>query len=168
MKETRTKEGAEFCGIEMTEVVGDVNGFLQNTLQIAGKGANILPTLDSLSGKLNVLGSLQKVHKHANAGWTAKNCRDREGVAKASLLGGASLVGLLGSASKAAFGTTMSWCSLGANAMLSTSALYSLRYLPTFRKRFQKIIERKDIPLQKKAELSILFLQQQIRSYRSE
>jgi hypothetical protein len=71
-------------------------------------------------------------------------------------------VGLLGSVSKVAFGTTMSWCSLGEYAMLSASALYSLQYLPTFRKRFHKIIDRQDISLQKKAELSILFLQQQI------
>jgi hypothetical protein len=162
VQETRPKEAPEFFGWEAIEVLGDANGFLQNTFEMAGRSSKLLPTLNSLAGNLHVVGSLQKVHKYANAGKTAKNCSDKEGLVKASLRGGATTVGLLGSASQAAFGTTMSWCSLGGNLMLSASALHSLRYLPTFRRRFHKITNSQDIPLQKKAELSILFLQQQI------
>lgn len=164
VKETRPKGSPELFGLgaEAAEVTSDVNGFLRNSLSIAGKGATFIQNSKILDTGLGVIASLHKVRTHSANGYRAKKCNDIEGIVQAGLLGGAGATGLISSSSRIAFGTASSCFGLGACGMVLASAIHSLDYLPTFRANLRSILDKKEIPLHKKAEQGIIFLQQQI------
>jgi len=162
VKETRPKEAPEFFGVEASEVTADINDLLRNSLAIAGRGADFIEHSEILDTGLGVIGGFYKVHKHTSNGYTAKKCNDQEGIVQAGLLGSAATTGLMSTGSRLAFGTATNLCGLGASGMVLASAIHSLDYLPSFRSDLRAILEKKDIPLHKKAEQGIIFLQQQI------
>lgn len=162
VRETKKTPTNHSSPIEWVADVKESNSFIGNTYEMFERNSPILNVSSVLGKGLGVVDSTHALYTHAHSLWSAQKCDDREGITKAALLGTAEATELMGAASSAVLGTAGSWFALGTGALVMASALHSLHVLPTFRNNLHHILERKDISLQKRAELGILFLQQQI------